>query len=126
MKTSTRAEVTTTTEIKLDVKVHARLMTDLRAYAELRSQLNDIKEAMEALNGSIETRRDKIGEQSVTLEGFKVTRVSGQTYRKLNKKKFVAAGGSLAMLEDATENKPKKAHTKITCPGEKAFEQEEE
>jgi DUF4097 and DUF4098 domain-containing protein YvlB len=62
--------------------------------------------------------RDEAEVLSLDFEGFKVTYVQG-TSSKLDKKKFVALGGSLKMLENATVTTPKKAYELVTVPGEK-------
>jgi hypothetical protein len=115
------ATVTTTTEVRLEPKVRQKLLTKLRTYAGKKAQLDALKAEMESLNTEIEDIRCDIGEEKVELEGFSVKLVAG-THSKFNPNKFVAAGGDLAIYNQSVEIKPKKAFTKITCPGAKEEE----
>ena len=61
------------------------------------------------------------GEQSLAIDGFKSTMVFPNR-SKLDKKKFVALGGSLELLEKATVSTPGKPYVKVSLPGEKETE----
>lgn len=117
-KLATTATVTTTTTVTLRPLVRKRLLNELHAYAELKAQLDAIEVVMDEHKATIRTLRESTGAASLELDGFKMTDVRGTT-KKLDKKKFVALGGSLAMLEDATTVKPKKPYELVTVPGEK-------
>jgi len=115
---------TTTQEVEITPKLRTQILNKLHAYAGLRSQIDDLKAKIVELGGEIGDLRDDTGAMSISLEGFKVTLVA-PTYRKLNKKKFVALGGDLKILDQATEEKPKKSYNKITVPGEKEEDSDE-
>lgn len=123
-KQSTTVTTTTTTQVKLKLSVKRQLLTKLKAYAELKVDLDRIDAEMKELNGGIEALRETTDAQTLDLEGFKVTRVTG-TRHKLNLQKLVAAGCSIAWYNEANEEKPSKPFTKITVPGEKTHEREE-
>jgi hypothetical protein len=106
-------------------KLRRRLLLDCKAYAGLKAQAADIKADMDALNASIESTREEIGETSVGLEGFKVTRVFGTT-SKLDHKKLKAQGVTDAQIEAATVITPKKAYTLVSVPGQREFHTRED
>lgn len=114
---------TTTHEIKLAPTIRRKLLTKLKTYAELRSQLKIIESAMEKQKAEIGALRDETGEQSIELEGFKVTLVAG-VRKKFNPKKFVAIGGDLDLYNQAVEEKLNKPYEKISVPGEAEREYE--
>lgn len=118
LKLTTTATVTTTTEITLKPSIKHKLTTALKKYQALKGHMDALKDQLETCKDTIETVRETVGERSFAVNGFKITRVTG-TQRTLNKQKLVELGCALAWLEEATEEKPKKAHTKVTCPGEK-------
>ena len=124
-KLTQTATVSTTEEVHLDPRVRTRLVTKLKAYAEKHAQLKALEAEMDTINAEVEDIRSDIGEQSVKLEGFTVTLVA-PTYRKFSAKKFVAAGGDLALYNAAIEEKPKRAYTKISVPGQREHSYEEE
>ncbi len=109
---------TATTELVIEPKLRQRLKLDLVAYAELKALQNEIAEKLAERHVAIEAIREKIGEKSLTLDGFKITRIEG-TYEKLDKKKLVELGCAVAWIQEATTLQPKKSYNKITCPGEK-------
>ncbi len=117
-KLSTSVTATTTTVVKLKPTVKRMLLTELKAYQALAAQLATIKHAMDVRKGKIGTLRESTGEDSISLDGFKVTRVTG-THSTLDKKKLVELGCAMAWIEEATTTKPKKAYEKVTCPGDK-------
>lgn len=112
-----KATVTTTKEITLKPQVRKKLLTQLREYQGLKAQRDAIDAAMNATKASIGTLRESTGEDAITLEGFKVSRVQ-QVRKVLNHQKLIAAGCAVAWIEEATESKPSKAYEKVTCPGD--------
>jgi hypothetical protein len=111
------ATVTTSKEVKLSARVTRKLLTELNAYQGLKAQLDAIKEAMDGHKAAIEVLRDETGEQSIALEGFKISLVS-PVRSTLDKKQLLLAGVSVAQLEAGTITKPTKPYTKLTMPGE--------
>lgn len=119
-KTAPQAKATTTTDVTIKPDVRRKLMTELRAYADLSQNFKPIKHAMDTHKAKIRELRESTGSAIIEIDGFKIRDVTS-TMIKFNPAKFVAAGGSLAMYEDACETKPKKPYEKITMPGEKEY-----
>lgn len=111
-----QVQATTTHTIKLQPTLKRKLLTELRAYAELDQQVKAIKHARDKHKDAVRTLRESTGEGSLTIEGFRITDVTGVS-STLDKKKLIAQGVTLAQIEAATVTKPKKAYEKITCPG---------
>ena len=114
---------TTTHEIKLSPTIRRKLLTKLKTYAELRLQVKVLEAAMDKQKTEIGALRDETGEQSIELDGFKVTLVAG-VRKKFNPKKYVALGGDLDLYNQAVEEKLNRPYEKISCPGdvEKEYE----
>lgn len=121
LQQTTKATVTTTEEIKLAPKLEKQLRQRLQNYAELKASLKSIQSALDDEKGEIGKLREKTGHQSVQLDGFTVTQVTGTT-SKLDKKKLVALGCAAAWIEEATVVTPKKPYELVTVPGEKGGE----
>jgi hypothetical protein len=117
-KLSTAITTTTTEEVKLAPALKVKLRKRLQTYAALHAEKKAIIEKMDKEKALIGELRDEAEVLSLDFEGFKVTYVQG-TSSKLDKKKFVALGGPLKMLENATVTTPKKAYELVTVPGEK-------
>lgn len=113
------ASVTTTTTHQLVLKptLKKKLLLALRTYVELRAERKALKLAQIKQAKIVEDIQVEVGESSLVVEGFKSTMVAPNRHQ-LNKKKFVALGGNLEILEAAMESKPGKAYPKITAPGE--------
>ena len=117
---------TATTVVRLKTSTKLRLQSKLKAYEAKELLYDKLGEELDALNAEVEALRETTGEGKLDLDGFKVTRMDGQRTRKLNKMKFVELGGDLDVLEAATEEKPKKAYTLISCPSKKKRNPQEE
>ena len=115
---SLTATTTPKTEVKLQPSVRRRLLTELKTYAALKAQMDALKSAIDKRKGIIGGIREEAGVDSLSLEGFKITQVTGTT-SKLNKQKLVELGCALAWIDEATEIRPKKSYEKISVPGEK-------
>lgn len=115
---ATTATVTTTKEIKLAPQLRRKLLTELRAYAELKEQAKAIEQAMKKHKQTLDELREKTGEKSVALEGFKITLVEPvRSY--LDKEKLIEVGVTTAQIEEATIVKPGRPYAKVTVPGER-------
>ncbi len=109
-----------TVEVEIEPTLKVSLRKNLKLYASLKEQAAAAKEAVEAQAAHIEHLRDQTGAKSVWLDGYgRVTRVDGGTTKTLDRKKLLAQGVSQAMLENATVEKPRRAFTKISLPGER-------
>lgn len=120
---SVTATVTTTKEIVLKPTVRRKLLTELKAYAALKADMDALKHAMDKKKATIGAIREETGEDSIELEGFKVSLVA-PVRSVLNKQRLISLGCAAAWLEEATETKPARAYTKVTVPGEKAREED--
>lgn len=117
MNLSTTVTVSTTKDVKLEPALRLKLQKRLRVYAGLKVKYEDAKKALDREKANLGGYREQTGEQSVSLDGYgTITEVRGVT-SKLDKKKFVALGGSLTMLEEATVVSPKRPYELITLPG---------
>lgn len=112
-----RQTVLETTDVTLEATAQAHLEGVLDTYNALKFELDALqhqidieKLAMRSLLESAGLKKLKIGDQTISI-------VEGTT-SKLDKVKFVAAGGSLAMLEGATVTKPKKSYLEVRGKGE--------
>lgn len=120
---SQSATVTTTKEIKLAPQLRRKLLTELKAYAELREQSKAIEQAMKKHKSTLDELREKTGEKSLSLDGFKITLVE-PVRTTLDKAALIAAGVTTAQIEEATITRPGKAYAKVTVPGEKERDDE--
>lgn len=123
MKLQQKVVTTTTAEVEISPALRRKLLAKLDTYADLARQRKALKVEMAKMTGEIGAIRESTGETSIDVNGFKITKVSG-TQKKLNKKKLVELGCALAWIEEATEEKPKRAYEKITCPGDEDEEDE--
>lgn len=110
--------VTAKSEVKLAPGLKTKIQNRLKLAKVAKAALDKAKADFEREKMILGGLREQAGEQSLTLDGYgTITEVRG-TSKKLDKKKFVAAGGSLAMLEAATVETPKKAYELVTFPGD--------
>jgi hypothetical protein len=109
--------IATQHEVVLKPALKKKLLTKLKMYQELALQLATIKGAMAKGRDDIDALREETGEKSLAIEGFKATLVE-PIRSKLEPKKLLAQGVTLAMLELATVVKPGKPYLKVTCPGD--------
>lgn len=116
-KLATTASVSTTTELALTPKLRKRLLAGLQNYQTIAAQIKELK-AMQAMEvAEVEAVREILGQDKFAYEGFKVARVTGFTAGGQKQNLIDAGIISLSQWEDATENKPKKVYTKISCGG---------
>lgn len=115
---------TETTVVQLRPALKVKLLKKLKVYAALRTQLKAIEAQMETEKAAIGVLREEAGVSTLALEGFKVTQVSNLR-TSLNKMKLIELGVTTEMLEEATETKPGKPYEKITCPGDKSYDDKE-
>lgn len=115
------ATATTTKEITLKPQVRRKLLTELHAYQELKQQYKALEFALDAHKATIERLREETGEQSIALEGFKVTQVT-QIRSTLDKKLLLEQGVTMGQIENATITKSGRPYTKVTTPGEKEYD----
>lgn len=119
------AGVTTeqTVEVKLSPSLKKKLLTKLKAFAANKSTIDALEHSQKKIKAEIEEAFVAAGEfnalqSGVKIEGFKTTHVSPVSSR-LDKKKLLEAGVSMAQIERATVTTPGKGYVKITVPGDK-------
>ena len=109
----------TTVEVETEVAIEPRLAKKATIHLKIIETLQDtISEAKVALAqevAHVEKIREIVGVKSFALNGFKVTRVTGDS-TKLDRKKMKAAGVTDAQLANWSTTKPKKAYTLVSSP----------
>ncbi len=120
---------TLTTTVESTVELTPRQQQELRIafqkYQQLKVGLEAKEAELTAQKAILGRIREKIGEESVGLDGFKVTLVQG-TSSRLNKKKLRLVGVTQAQIDMATTVSPKKPYELVTCPGEQKRQDYEE
>ncbi len=107
-------EVSATQELVLEPALKLKLQKRLKVYATLKAELETAKAKFDKEARNIEGYFEQAGAQSITVEGHAtITEVRGVS-SKLDKKRFVAQGGTLAQLENATVWTQKKPYVLIT------------
>ena len=126
MATKTRVGMSTTTtttvEVKLKPATKKLVAQKLAEFLSIHSAIKELEEDKRKLAKEVEAAyvADKEGhalDAGTQFENIKLKIVRGTT-SKLDKKKFVSLGGSLATLERATTKSPRAAYLKVTGPGE--------
>jgi len=107
---------TTTQEIKLEASIRRKLLTELKTYQNLHAQKKVLEAAMDKIKAKVGAIRNETGEQSLELDGFKVTLVA-PTRKKFNPKTFVKLGGDIDIYNQANEETLTTPYEKITLPG---------
>jgi len=106
-------------EVQLTVQQQTTLRRQFKQYAELKDQFDDLKVLMEEQKDAIDAIRQELGEKSIGFDGYRITEVDGGTTRTLDQKRLLAQGITLAQIEMATVETPKKGSIKITLPRSK-------
>ncbi len=111
--------LTTTVEptVELTPRQQQELRIAFQTYQHLKETLDNAVINLNHQKAVLGRIREKIGEESVGLDGFKVTLVQG-TSSRLNKKKLRLVGVTQAQIDMATTTSPKKPYELVTCPGE--------
>lgn len=126
------ATVTTRQEVTIAPKVQRKLLTELHGYAAVSSEMKALKESKEGHSASVLALADEgVDGDKFEIEGYKVAVVKGAKQRTFNKEKLIkrlvkdgkySVKAAQAVIEDCTDDAPKKDHVRITVPGEKADE----
>lgn len=117
------ATTTVKTELRLTPALKRKLSVYLNTHAQIAAQMREAKEALDSNKAAIEALFIAAGEgnaliDGVDIEGFKLKHVHPIT-SKLDRKKLMDAGVSLAQLEEGTVTRPGKPYIKLTPPGAK-------
>lgn len=112
---------TTTTEVKISPTLKRQLLTELKGYAELKAQRDAIDATMKENRVKVEAIMEKVGETSISVEGYKTTLIA-PIKSKLDVKQLIKLGVSRKTIDAATVETPGTPYVKITVPGAKAVE----
>lgn len=105
-------QATQTAEIDVAPELAARITALLSTYHDLKAQADLLYEQMDVENAKIWDLMKEAGLKKIVVGDVPCTEVGGES-SKLDKIKFVQLGGSLEMLANATERKPKKKYLLI-------------
>ena len=108
---------TTTHQLKLAPQLKKKLLLALRTYVELGAQKKALDLARSKQSKIVEDIQVELGESSLDIEGFKSTIVAPVRHT-LDKKRYVALGGDLDLLERSMVDTPGKSYVRITAPSE--------
>jgi len=104
--------------VELAPRLKRKLLTELHAYGELKLQLDGLKTAMDGHKAVIEKLRAETDEQSIEVDGYKITLVQPAGRVSLDRKKLLEAGVLMSQIEAGSVTKPVKPYTKVSVPGE--------
>jgi len=90
---------TQTTEVKLKPALKVKLLNELHVYERLHTQLKAIEAEMDQRKAIIARYREEAGVETLLVDGFHVTRVSGGIRGTLDKMKLLEMGVTTDMLE---------------------------
>lgn len=120
--------VTTTQQARISPKVERKLLTELRGYGSIATEMKALEGAKRGHSGAVlQLALEGVDGDRFELEGYKVAVVKGAKNRKLSTDKLIkrlvkdgkySVKAAQAVLEDCTEDVPKKDHVRISVPGE--------
>ena len=124
MPTATVAATATTThQLVIAPQLKRKLLLALRTYVELGVQKKALDLARSKQSKIVEDIQVELGESSLDIEGFKSTIVAPVRHT-LDKKRYVALGGDLDLLERSMVDTPGKSYVRITPPNGNGSEEE--
>ena len=107
---TTVATTEATVELGESTALHLGLLVEM--YQTLAGQKKAIEAEIAKIQAETFATLEAAGAEKVRIGETPVSIVRGTT-SSLDKQKFVALGGSLTMLQEATVTKPKKAYVRI-------------
>jgi len=110
-----RQETTVEVKLTLDPKLEQQLRVKFQAYQKAYLTAEKANAEVEKLKAELGALRDNESVEKLGVDGFSVT-LRCDTYEAFDEKKFIAAGGDLAIYQQALVRKPKKAYEKIQLP----------
>lgn len=106
-------------ELNLTPQLRTKLQNRLQTVVRLREQIDALNDQLLVAEGDVEDARQMAGFLSGDFPGYgKIVRVEGLTSKSMTRKKLLAQGVTVAQLDAATTEKPKKGYTLIYAPGE--------
>lgn len=118
-KVALEATVSTTKTVKLEPRVRRLLQTKLQEYFVKKQAIKRLEAEADKIKDTLESLREETGEATVTIEGYGTITLVAPMRKKFNEKRFVAAGGDLAIYNQSFDNVPSTPYTKVSPPGEK-------
>ena len=116
MPTAVALTATTTHQLVIAPQLKRKLLLALKTYTELSAQAKVLALAKKKQGSIVEGIQTELGESSINIDGYKSTIVA-PIRKVLDRKRFVALGGDLGVLDQAMIDTPSKAYPKITAPG---------
>ena len=127
-----KATVTTTQEVTIAPKIVKKLLVELHGYGAITTELKALDSAKkDHSNKVLELAIEGVDGDKFSLEGYKVAVVRGAKNQRLSTEKLIkrlvkdgkySVKAAMAIIEDCTDEKPKKDHVRITIPGEQEDE----
>ncbi len=109
-----RTELTQGTSLSPEQQETVRVVA--RGLLQTQAEIKRLEADAEMFKAQLEVIRVESGQNELEVDGYKISRIQ-QTYQALNKEVLMSRYGlSMAQIEDATENRPKKAYTLVTGP----------
>jgi hypothetical protein len=122
------ATVTTTQKVSIAPKVLKKLRQELNGYGAVQREAKTLTTAKGEHSAAVlALSLEGVDGDKYELEGYKVAVVKDAKNRKLNTSKLIkrmvkdgkySIVAAQALIEDCTDETPKKPHVRITCPGE--------
>lgn len=114
---------TQTTEVKISPALKKKLLLKLKTYASIKVLVEVQLRGLDIIKEEIEELFIQAGEfealqAGVKVDGYSTKHISGVNSR-LDKRKLLEQGVSMAQLENAMVTKPSKPYVKISVPGER-------
>jgi DNA polymerase III psi subunit len=106
--------ITQTVELALDLRTKNRLLNAVADYALAKRAFDEAEHALEVTKGDVQKLMPE-GVQHLDLDGIPLTWVQG-TQKRLDEKALLRQGVTMAQIEAATIETPKRPYLKITLP----------
>ena len=123
-----KATVTTTQEVTIAPKIVKKLITELHGYGAIAAEMKGLDSAKKGHSSRVlELAIEGVAGDKFELEGYKVAVVKGAKNRKLSTDKLIkrlvkdgkySVKAAQAVLNDCTDETPKKDHVRISVPGD--------
>ncbi len=107
--------LTVTKQVKLLPSVKRQLLVELQAAQKHKAAKDAAEERYDAAKAKIRALREATGEETLEIDGYTITNVTGTT-TSWDEKKMLKHGLSVAEIESFKTIKPKKAYEKVTFP----------
>lgn len=126
---STRTLVTSTQEVTISPKVTRQLLSELDAYSAISAEVRMLDEQKKSHSSRVlELALEGVDGDKFDIGDYKVAVVKNAKNKRLNQSKLIkrmvgdgkySMKAAIAMLEDCTDETPKRDHVRISVKGEK-------